>query len=420
MTGVDEQLAILTDAAVDCEPPDGLRARLAAVVHGARGPLRVKFGVDPTSAELHLGHSVVLRRLRDFQDLGHTAVLIVGGFTARVGDPSGRSATRPALSAEEVAAHAATYVAQARRILSPERLEVVDNAAWLESMDMADVLALTASTTVARMLERNDFAARYAQGRPIALSEFCYPLLQGRDSVEVRADVELGGTDQLFNLLMGRHLQSQAGQDPQCVLTMPLLEGTDGAAKMSKSAGNVIAVTDPPAEMFGKVMSVRDDLMVKYWRLATDARPDEVRAVSDGLADGSLHPAAAKRRLAARLVSLYHGADAAQAASERFDRQFVQRGVPDDVPVVGLDRLDGADDRDGADGPDGDGTWFLPTLLRHAGLVGSGGEARRMVRQGAVRLDGEVLGDETSRLHVDELDGRVLQVGKRRFARLRR
>jgi tyrosyl-tRNA synthetase len=257
--------------------------------------------------------------------------------------------------------------------------------------------------TVARMLERADFSARHREGRPIALSEFLYPLLQGQDSVAVRSDVELGGTDQTFNLLVGRDLQAAAGQEPQCILTMPLLEGTDGSAKMSKTAGNTIGVDDEPAEMFGRAMSIPDPLMVKYLRLVTDVHPDEVDAIARGLADGTAHPGEVKRRLARELVALYHSAEAAQAAEERFNTQFRDRAVPDDVPTFAL----------------GDaGTWFLPALLVEAGLASSGSEARRLVAQGAVRLDGEVLADPTAELPSADLEGRVLQAGKRRFARL--
>jgi tyrosyl-tRNA synthetase len=360
--------------------------------------------VDPTSPDIHLGHTVVLRKLAAFQRLGHVAVLIIGGFTAQVGDPSGRLTTRPRLTAEDVDANAATYLAQVRKVLLPERLEVVNNADWLAPMTMGDVLRLTARMTVARMLERQDFAARFREGRPIAVSEFLYPLLQGQDSVAVRSDVELGGTDQTFNLLVGRGLQEAAGQEPQCIMTLPLIEGLDGAAKMSKTAGNTIGVDEPPAEMFGKAMSIRDDLMVKYFRLVTDVPPDAVEAVAAGLAAGSLHPRDTKRRLAREIVTLYHSAEAAEAAEERFDIQFRQRAVPDDIPSFEL----------GATDP-----WVLPNLLAAAGLARSTSDARRLVAQGAVRLDGTPLSDPTAELAAAELAGRVLQVGKRRFARLR-
>ena len=397
------QLRVLLDGVEQVLPADEFERKVTEAARGARPPLRAKLGVDPTSPDIHIGHTVVLRKLRDFQRMGHVAVLIIGGFTAQVGDPSGRSATRPRLTREQVDDNAATYLAQVRKVLLDDRLEIVNNADWLAGMQMADVLRLTSQMTVARMLERSDFSARYTAGRPIALSEFLYPLLQGQDSVAVRSDVELGGTDQTFNLLVGRDLQSAAGQDPQCVMTLPLLEGLDGQAKMSKTAGNTIGVDEDANEMFGKTMRLRDELMEKYFRLATDVHPDEVDRIAQGLADGTLHPGQTKRRLARELVALYHSPEAAAGAEERFDVQFKQRAVPDDVPEF---RLEGA------------GEWFLPTLLVKAGLCASGSEARRQVAAGAVRLDGAALTDPTATLTTDALSGRVLQVGKRRFARL--
>lgn len=397
------QLRVLLDGVEQVLPADEFERKVTEAARGARPPLRAKLGVDPTSPDIHIGHTVVLRKLRDFQRMGHVAVLIIGGFTAQVGDPSGRSATRPRLTREQVDDNAATYLAQVRKVLLDDRLEIVNNADWLAGMQMADVLRLTSQMTVARMLERSDFSARYTAGRPIALSEFLYPLLQGQDSVAVRSDVELGGTDQTFNLLVGRDLQSAAGQDPQCVMTLPLLEGLDGQAKMSKTAGNTIGVDEDANEMFGKTMRLRDELMEKYFRLATDVHPDEVDRIGQGLADGTLHPGQTKRRLARELVALYHSPEAAAGAEERFDVQFKQRAVPDDVPEF---RLEGA------------GEWFLPTLLVKAGLCASGSEARRQVAAGAVRLDGAALTDPTATLTTDALSGRVLQVGKRRFARL--
>ncbi len=398
-----DQMAVLTDGAEHVLPAGELERKVTLAARGERPPLRVKLGVDPTRPDLHLGHTVPLGKLRDFQRMGHTAVLIIGGFTAQVGDPSGRSAARARMTAEEVAANAQSYLDQVRRVLLPERLEVVDNADWLAPMTLPDVLALTAQMTVARMLERNDFGTRFRGGRPIAILEFLYPLLQGQDSVAVRADVELGGTDQLFNLMVGRDLQAGAGQEPQCVLTMPLLEGLDGVEKMSKTAGNWIGVTEEPAEMFGKTMSLPDALMERWFRLATDLAPDEADAVADGIADGSLHPGETKRRLARAVVTRFHDAAAAAAAEARFDVQFRDREAPDDVPELRLL------DRE---------RHFLPALLQESGLVASGSEARRMVRQGAVRLDGEALSNPTAELATGQLRGRVLQVGKRRFVRL--
>lgn len=403
MSDVDEQLHQLRHGTAEIQPYDEFERNIRQAAAGERPPLRIKFGIDPTSPDIHLGHTVVLRKLAEFQRFGHTAVLIIGGFTAQVGDPSGRSKTRPRLTPDEVTANARTYLQQVRLVLEEAPLEITDNREWLGALSLADVLGLTSQMTVARMLERADFAERYASGTPIAISEFLYPLLQARDSIEVRADVEIGGTDQTFNLLAGRGLQQTAGQDPQCVLTMPLIEGLDGATKMSKSFGNAIGITDPPAEMYGKTMSLRDELIVKYLRLVTDVPPREVDDLAARLADGRLHPRDAKRRLARELVALYHSPEAARASEERFDVQFRERGVPDDIPTVDLD---------------GD-LWFLPSLLQTAGLVASGSEARRMVSQGAVRLDGDVLTDATGEHRLEDLHGRVLQVGKRRFARLR-
>lgn len=403
MTLPVEQLRILLDGVEQVLPAEDFERKVTLAAKGERPPLRVKLGVDPTSPDLHIGHAVVLRKLRQFQRLGHVVVLIIGGFTARVGDPSDRSTARPRLSEAEVARNAATYLDQARLVLEVDRLEIVNNADWLASMTMADVLGLTAQMTVARMLERADFAARYRSGKPIAVSEFLYPLLQGQDSVAVRADVELGGTDQTFNLLVGRDLQQAAGQPPQCAMTLPLLEGTDGVAKMSKTAGNFIGLTEPPAEMFGKVMSIPDELMPKYFRLAADLAPAEVDAITAGLAAGELHPGQMKRRLAREIVGLYHSAEAAVSAEQRFDTQFVARGIPEDIKEFDLGVTE---------------EWFLPTLLVESGLCASGSEARRQVRGRAVRLDSQLVTDETAVFRADSLDGRVLQVGKRRFCRL--
>lgn len=403
MSDIDEQLAVLTHGVAEIQPYDEFERRIRAVAAGQRPPLRVKFGIDPTSTDIHVGHSVVLRKLAEFQRFGHTAVLIIGGFTAQVGDPSGKSATRPRLTPEQVAANAETYLVQVRLVLEDGPLEITDNRDWLAGMTLGDTLALTSQMTVARMLERADFAQRYAAQTPIAISEFLYPLLQGRDSVAVRADVELGGTDQTFNLMAGRGLQQASGQDPQCVLTMPLIEGLDGSAKMSKSLGNAIGITDAAADMYGKAMRLRDELIVKYLRLTTAVARDDVDDVAAGLADGSLHPRDVKRRLARELVTLYHSADDALRAEQQFDVQFREHGIPDDITTVDLDAS----------------RWFLPTLLQTSNLVTSGSEARRMVAQGAVRLDGTPLHDATAEFAVGDLDGRVLQVGRRRFARLR-
>ncbi len=403
---VDEQMKVLTAGAVDVIAPAELRRRLE------RGrPLRVKLGIDPTASDIHLGFAVVLRKLRQFQDFGHRAVLIIGDFTAQVGDPSGRSATRPRLSADEVERHAATYVEQVRRILdfSPDRIEIRRNSEWLAGLGMADILRLMASTTVARMLGRDDFSKRYAGGAPISLSEFLYPLLQGYDSVMVQADVELGGTDQLFNNLMGRHLQEQAGQEPQVVLTTPLLEGLDGVQKMSKSLGNYVGIDEVPAEQFGKVMSIPDELMPRWFELTTGWHPDHVADAVTHLRDGRLKPVEAKRRLARRIVDLYHGIDAGVHAEAEFDRVFKARELPSHIRDALL--------------PSGEldehGRIRLAKALHLVGLVPSNKEGRRMIEQGAVRIDRDRVEDPDAEVSAADLDDRVVQVGKRQFARVR-
>ncbi len=395
-------LTILTSGAADVVPEDALAAKLAL-----GRPLRVKLGLDPTAPAVTLGWSVVLRKLRQFQDAGHTAVLIVGDFTARVGDPAGRSETRRRLTKEEVDGYADRLLDQFRLVLSDDRLEIRRNSEWLEPMDMEGILALTASYTVARMLERDDFAKRYEAGKPISIMEFMYPLLQGYDSVAVEADVELGGTDQLFNLLVGRELQRDRGQDPQLALTMPLLEGLDGIQKMSQSLGNYVGITESADEQFGKLMSIPDGLIAKYLRLCTGVSPDEVAAIEAGLADGSAHPNDQKRRMAREIVDLYHGDGTGAEAEERFDQVHKQRELPDDVPEfpIPADALR-------------DGRAWLPKVLVGTGLAASNGEARRAVRQGGVRLDGVPLADPEAEFDPEALRGKVLQVGRRRFVRL--
>jgi tyrosyl-tRNA synthetase len=371
-------------------------------------PLRVKLGIDPTAPDIHLGFAVVLRKLRQFQELGHTAVLIIGDFTALVGDPSGRSTTRPSLSPEEIDEHARTYVEQVQQILLPEPLEVRRNSEWLADMGIADVLRLSGRTTVAQLLEREDFATRYREGRPISLTEFLYPLLQGWDSVVVQADVELGGTDQLFNNLMGRTLQQDEGQDPQVVLTLPILEGLDGTQKMSKSLGNYVGISEPPTEQFGKLMSLPDELMPRYFALVTGWAPERVDEVRRSINSGELAPADAKRLLARTVVALYHGEDAAAGAEAEFDRVFREHQAPSEVPEYRLDWAAGAA-----------GPVRLVEVLHQAGLASSNRNARRLIEQRGVRRDGEVVEDPDVAVPVEELDGSVLQVGRRSWARIR-
>ncbi len=365
-------------------------------------PLRIKLGLDPTAPMVTLGWAVVLRKLRHFQELGHTAVLIVGDFTARVGDPSGKSETRRRLTAEEVKAHAEPLLDQFRRVLLPEPLEIRWNSEWLETLDMTEILELTSTVTVAQMLERSDFANRYAEGTPISIMEFLYPLLQGYDSVAVEADVELGGSDQLWNLMMGRIIQTRYGQDPQVALTMPLLTGTDGRHKMSQSLGNYIGVCDPPKEMFGRTMSIPDHLLGEWFRLAADRPAEEVDRMVDEIAAGELHPGQAKRLLARQIISLYWVEEESEAAEADFDRRFKHREVPDDSPPFTLPAADPV---------------YLPGLLRAAELVKSGSEARRLINAGAIRLDGDSV--EVYEMARDRLVGKVLMVGKRKSVFLR-
>ena len=402
MASVEQQLRILSAGTVECIAESELAAKLAT-----GRPLRVKLGIDPTASDIHLGFAVVLRKLRQFQDLGHIAVLIIGDFTARVGDPTGRSVTRPPLTAEQVDDHAASYVDQVRAILDfdPAKLELVRNASWLATMQMDDVLRLTGRTTVARIMERDDFSTRFADGSPIALSELLYPLLQATDSVEVRADVELGGTDQLFNILMGRHLQSQAGQDPQVVVTTPLLEGLDGVQKMSKSLGNYIGIAEPPAEQFGKLMSIPDALMPRYFQLTTGWLPEQVESTLEDLESGKLSPVEAKRLLARTVVDLYHGEGAGEQAGAEFARVFKDNAVPSEV-----------EEREvaGADLPT---EWFR--LLALAGLATSNKDGRRKIEQGAVRLDQEKVTDPDLEVTASDIDGRLISVGKRSWVKVR-
>jgi tyrosyl-tRNA synthetase len=378
----------LSRNAVEVSPEDALEQRLAE-----GRPLRVKLGLDPTAPDLHLGHTVVLQKLREFQDLGHTVVLIVGDYTARVGDPSGRSATRPVLSFDEIDENAHTYLAQATKVLlDDERLEVRRNSEWLD-MSMEDLFRLVRTVTIARLLERDDFAKRMAAAEPISLLEFLYPVLQGYDSVAVKADVELGGTDQTFNLHMGRALQSTHGQPPQIVLTMPLLTGLDGTRKMSKSFGNQIGITDPPGEIYGKTLRIPDELIESWFRLLLGAEPPV-----------DLGPRDAKRALARALVERFHGAEAAAEAEAGFDRVFISHQMPEEIAEIVVS----------ANG----GTLHVPQVIVTA-FGGSRSEARRKLAQGGVKLDGEPLPAEPLDVPAETLDGRVLQLGKRQFARLR-
>ena len=404
---LDYQMEVILSGAVECLPEGDLRAKVERAIREER-PLRVKFGVDPTRPDLHLGHAVPLRKLRQFQDLGHTAILLIGDFTARVGDPSARDVTRPQLSAEEVAANAETYAQQAFRILDRERTVLDYNSRWLAPLTFEELLRLTSHFTVARMLERDDFAKRYAENLSIGLHEFLYPVMQAYDSVALQADVEIGGTDQIFNLLAGRELQRALGQEPQSVLTLPILVGLDGEKKMSKSLGNHVALTDPPEEMFGKLMSIADRLMPDYFRLTTALEPREVEAVLEALAKGELHPAQAKRRLAREVVSLYWGKEAAREAEERFDLVHVRRETPREVREVEI-----------GPGQLVDGEIWLPRLLVLSSLTPSSSSAVNIIRQGGIRVGGEVVEDPDLKVPEKDLDGLLLQKGKRHFVRVR-
>jgi tyrosyl-tRNA synthetase len=403
---IDYQMEVILSGAVECLPEGDLRDKVERSVAEGR-PLKIKFGVDPTRPDLHLGHAVPLRKLRHFQDLGHTAILLIGDFTALVGDPSARDVTRPQLTAQEVKANAETYAEQAFRILDREKTVLDYNSRWLAPLTFEEVLRLTANFTVARLLERDDFAKRYAENLSIGLHEFLYPVMQAYDSVALEADVEIGGTDQIFNLLAGRELQRTLGQEPQSVLTLPILVGLDGEKKMSKSLGNDVGLTDPPEEMFGKLMSMADELMPDYFRLTTPLEPAEVDALIRELEAGSLHPAQAKRRLAREVAALYWGDQAAEKAQAHFDRVFKAREVPEAVPETEI-------------GP-GDlhhGKIWLPRLLVLAGLAASTSEGSRLVAQKGIKLDGEVVDDPELELPLQRLQGMIIQKGKRHFRRI--
>jgi tyrosyl-tRNA synthetase len=401
MRPVQEQLAILRRGAVEVIPEDDLMRKLERAVQSGK-PLRVKLGADPSAPDLHLGHTVVLQKLRDFQDCGHLAIFLIGDFTGMIGDPSGRSETRKPLDRHQVVANAETYKKQVFKILDPSRTEVRFNSEWMGSMVAADVVRLTAQYTVARLLERDDFARRFRENHPIGLHEFLYPLVQGHDSVALTADVELGGTDQKFNLLVGRELQKAAGQEPQVVVTMPLLEGTDArlvdgklvGQKMSKSLGNAIGIDEPPAEMYGKIMAISDETMRRFIELLSraESRPDPLTA-----------PMAAKQGLAAELVGRYHSTDVAREAGEAFARRFQRGQLPTEIPEI---RWNG----------DGETIW-VSRLIAEAGLAKSNSEARRLVVQGGVRIDGRSVKDP--QLEIPCQGAVLLEIGKRRIARVR-
>ena len=399
---IDEQIARIARGTSDIVPKSELKSKLEKAARDGR-PLQIKLGLDPTAPDIHLGFAVVLRKLRLFQDLGHTVVIIIGDYTALIGDPSGRSTTRPMLTAGEIAANGKTYVEQLAKVLDPEKTTVRFNSEWLGKLSFAELVGLASHMTVAQVMQREDFKTRFDQGLPISLHELLYPLAQAYDSVAIRADVEMGGQDQTFNNLAGRALQKEMGQEPQVVVLMPLLVGLDGVKKMSKSLGNYVGISEAPAEMFGKLMSIGDELMPVYYELCTDVPLDEVRALTDA---AQTHPREAKKRLAREVITLYHGADAAQGADGEFERVHKQHDVPDDMPEVAVpgDLCDAA------------GHARLTAVLVAAGLAPSSGEAKRLIAQGGVSVDGEKIADPAHTLLVQS--GQIVKVGRNRFVRL--
>ena len=397
---VDEQLSIIQRGAVEIVPLEELKEKLTQSIK-TDTPLKVKLGVDPTRPDLHLGHSVILRKLRQFQDLGHEAILIIGGFTAMIGDPTGQNATRPPLTEEEVASNAQSYIVQAKKILDSERLQIVNNLDWLGPMSFMDVIHLSSKMTVARMIERDDFSKRFAHNEPISLHEFLYPLAQGQDSVYLENDIELGGTDQKFNLLVGRNLQKEKGISPQICLMMPLLVGTDGLAKMSKSYDNYIGIDEHPNDMYGKSLSIPDELIYTYFELTTDIPTSELEGLQQ---KAEQDPRNTKHDLAFRLVQMYHGKEAAKGAREHFETTIIQKKVPDDAPVYEL--TSGEEYR-------------LLELISELGFSPSNGETKRLIKQGGVSLNDEKITDAGHTIFASAGDEYILKVGKRKYAVLK-
>ena len=404
MLPVDEQLKVISSGTMQIVPMDELKKKLERGV-----PLNIKLGVDPTSPDLHLGHAVPLRKMRQFQDLGHKVTLIIGSGTALIGDPSGRDSTRPPLTEEQVEVNAKTYVEQAMKVLDPAKTEVVYNGDWIKPLNLSQMLGLMSKFNVARILEREDFHNRYTQGRSIALHEFIYPVLQAYDSVVIKADVEMGGNDQIFNLLAGRDLMRAEDMEPQVALTMPLLVGTDGTKKMSKSYGNYVGLTDAPADMYGKLMSIADEIVPMYYRLCSTLSLDEIDTIDAAFADGTADPYALKRQLARNIVDLYHGVGAGEEAEAAFDAQFKRNEVPDDIAEFPLSLVV----------PNDEGKVYLAKLMVDTKIAQSAGEARRLIDGGGVKVDGQAIAAKS--YNVDPTlfaSGTTLQAGKRRWARL--
>ena len=401
---INEQMDILKRGTVEIIPEDEFRAKLKKAQESGI-PLKIKYGIDPTAPDIHIGHAVPIRKLRQFQDLGHEAIIIIGDFTASIGDPSGRSTTRPMLSAEEIAVHAATYVEQYGKILDKEKTRVVYNSEWLRHLNFADIIRIAAKVTVAQMIERDDFAKRLAEGRPIGVHEMLYPIAQAYDSVVLEADVEIGATEQKFNILLGRDLQRDYGQEPQVTLFVPILVGLDGTQKMSKSLGNYVGIAEPPNGMFGKLMSIPDNLMPQYFELCTDVPLSNIRQIEADLKSGKLHPMEAKKRLAREIVTIYHSAEAAQEAQQEFEQVFSARELPTEIEPI---RVPESALKDGK-------VWII-RLLTTAGFAASNGDARRLVEQGAVTLDDEKITDVNAELPVK--DGQILHVGKLKYGKI--
>ena len=395
---INEQMDIISRNAVEIIPEDELVKKLE-LSREKKLPLTIKLGCDPSRPDLHIGHSVVLRKLRQFQDLGHNAVLVIGDFTAMIGDPSGRNKTRPQLTSEQTAEYAKTYVEQAGAVLDIKKMKFAYNNHWLSKMNFVDVIHLTSKYTVARMLERDDFTKRFKSEIPISIHEFLYPLAQGMDSVELRADIELGGTDQKFNLLVGRDLQRVSGQKPQVIITNPLLEGTDGMEKMSKSYNNHIALNESPEEMYGKTMSIPDTLILKYFQLAADVGEKMIEKVKDDLNDPEKNPRDLKRKLARIIIELYHDKDAAMKGEKHFDKIFVKKGIPEDIPEISIKTVS-----------------YLVDILNEQKIVSSKTEGRRMIKQNAVRIDGIICND--IQCQIDSGKEYIIKVGKRRFLKI--
>ncbi|MDD2904278.1 MAG: tyrosine--tRNA ligase [Syntrophales bacterium] len=412
MKSVNEQMALIKQGCQEIIREEDLEQRLKKALATGK-PLRVKAGFDPTAPDLHLGHTVLIQKLKHFQDLGHQVIFLIGDFTGLIGDPSGKSETRPPLTEEEVKANAATYQRQIFKILDPEQTVIDFNSRWMKPLQAHDLIRLAARYTVARMLERDDFHKRYHSQTPISIHEFLYPLIQGYDSVALQADVELGGTDQKFNLLVGRDLQREYGQEPQVVLTMPLLEGLDGVQKMSKSLGNYVGIDEPPGTMFGKIMSVSDTLMIRYYELLTDITPADLARLREDLASGAKHPRQVKEELAVELVARYHGRPAAEQAAREFTHIFREKGLPEEIEEVTLARAGATSAATEAQEIE---AFDLPHIMVASGTAASTSDARRLIKQGGVKIDGEKVSDVNAELPPGGTS--LLQVGKRRFKKI--